>query len=212
MKPTSILILLTVVLSATRVSADATSNALKYLGIVKVLHSAYGTTTVTPAYDIQNYLRHNRGVYGSRVWDIYEHMRRDAIGVYHYWTRTLQSDGTYTTCRGVFPINELQRLNYRCVLLPGQFEYHELRDFSMVLWVAKVEKTGLFPPSEPYPGWLKSRATRIADTCAPAPYSVFDTYAGGALYESGRLTCKFLYLPHEYTFPMLCWIGHMWDH
>jgi hypothetical protein len=212
MKNTSIIALLTLCFPVTQAFGDLIGNGIKLVGALKVLKSVSGTTTVTPAYDIHDYRNRQVLIYGGSRQDLYRLMSRDLAGVYHYYTRTLQPDGTYQQTRDVFPIVELKRLNYNCVLLPGLFEYTELGDFTMVMWADKVAKSGLFPPGEPYSGWLKSVASRVADTCAPAPDVRFETYAGGPIYDTGRTTCKFIYLPYTYTFPMTCWIGNMWDY
>lgn len=178
-----------------------------------------GKTTVTPAYAISMWRQDCWGQYANSPYNVHKYVYRDLLGSYFYTFAWEDDFGNWTVSSDPFSINCVSRLNYYCdrshTLPDGFVQYfifNELRDFEIAVWAASVVKTGYFPPSQPYPVWLKSDATLLSSTCASVSPYTRETRHGTTIRDTGITTTKMGLVNYDYSWPMLCWVGDCYDY
>ena len=129
------------------------------------------------------------------------------------------SDNQWMYSFNPFPVNRVLKLNYRCDLstedesgVKVRFISNILEDFSIVVWAHRIQKSGFFPPREPYTVQLKSVASRIPHDCNPvSPYQQ-QTRREVMINDTGHVVTRMGLIPYEYTWPMLCWAGWTYEY
>ena len=113
-----------------------------------------------------------------------------------------------------FNLSEVKRLNYHCDLSnqTNLFVYNEIENFAVAVWVDSLNKTGSFPPEEPYPAWLKTFGTKLSETCNDNPSESRYFRSGVQLLDSGTSLIQPGWVGYSYTWPMLCWVGDVYDY
>jgi hypothetical protein len=123
-----------------------------------------GETTLTPAYAVSSWTYRSRtttAFYYANS-DVTETMNRDLLGNYFYYTKSVNWPYSSTAAvtsvsSNAFPVNSMNKLNLSCVsnynTLPATSTL--LQTHKEVVWLEKVERTGLWPDDGPWTVWLK---------------------------------------------------------
>jgi len=173
-----------------------------------------GKTAVTPAFSVHTWRNDDYGYYRNSQFGSHRKVNRDPItGLYYFYTRTLQSDGSIQESAAPFIVGALLRENYSCNIshtgpdgVYYRTVYNRLEDFEIVVWHASTPvKSGVFPPGSPYRIVLETSGARVAKDCNPvSPFTaIFNTQV--SLGESGHAICKFGWVDYDYAWPVACW-------
>ncbi|MCZ7638044.1 MAG: hypothetical protein M5U12_19580 [Verrucomicrobia bacterium] len=170
-----------------------------------------GRTTVVPAYRLHTWFGCTYGTYGGVRFG----SRRRAT--YNFWTNDYkynteswdQATGWTTLNQTMFPLQDVRRHNKRCAMSEdGRFVYNVVEDFALMVWVASVSRSGLFPPDEPYPAFLKAQTTTLSENCAPDPGTSQTTRSYEILLRNtGWTYTKMPVVQRSYAWGFLCWVG-----
>ena len=193
-----------------------------FVGIlINIYNAMYGKTTVTPGYALHNWRNDSYGWYSNIQFGKHKKVSRFiATGVYAYEYKVLQPDGTYKIDTNPFANDVLKRLSYQCNLSTtnanGALEktiFNELEEFTVIVFhAAPVVKSGLWPPSAPYPIQIKCDADKLKRGCTEiTPYHRgFTTEVG--LYDSGYSLTQIGFVNYQYSWPPIVWCGEFYEH
>ena len=169
-----------------------------------------GDTLVTPAAAVHEWRNDYYGFYRSIRFEVHAKVSRDPItGAYKYYRKVLQSNGTFAESIDSFPITTLRRRSYYCdrsIIDPNgslvRYTFNELEDFTVYVAPSSTPvKTGMFPPSAPYPIVVESLAIKLDRNCTPiTPFtSLIRTTV--KLNDSGYQLTKFPWMDFDYAWP-----------
>jgi len=125
-----------------------------------------GETTLTPAYAVKSYTFHDVLTNSGRIqgdFNVTYKANRDLLGNYFYYSVRQVAGGFYPPSDQPFPVQHINKLNKTCqshwVALDGTTNVSTsttLETHTEVVWMAKVEQTGLWPDDGPWTVWLKT--------------------------------------------------------
>jgi hypothetical protein len=195
-----------------------------FVGYAKTFLNAYngyvGSTTVTPSYALIQWRRDISGYYHSGYYETHYMCNRSVgTGTYIFSTRNMLANGTFSASSDPFLINVFDRLNYNCnqdwyapdgaLILDNA---SVIANFTVMVWTSSLVKTGIYPPSAPYSGWLMSDGVRIPDTCNPVNPVTITFKTPVSLYDSGYSRVQVGWVNYSYSWPMTCWAGNYEDY
>lgn len=222
------LAIITILIPLVTASGEEISIGTVY-GTVKTLYSTIngfiGATEVVPAVALNNWRRDWWGVYGNIAFEARHRVTRSLItGQYHYQTierqTILNSQEIIQSIEHKQPFNlsQICRWNYRCDLSSinqdgtvNHHVYNGFETFSLAVWAASVRKTGYFPPSGPFVGWIKHSRTEISPNCNPSPGRIYSALYSYSIGESGTSTVTPIWINFDYSWPPRSWIGEPYD-
>lgn len=195
----------------------------EHLGVISKLYTlcsaltrVQGRTVVQPAYALHSWVRADYGNYGGIPFGNRRQIRRILITEeYVYATEQRLPDLTWRlVSENRFVVQEPSRLNRTCdVKGDGRFLYKTVEDFTVMVWLHSIQKTGLLPPGPPYKVFLKSDTVALSDNCGPDPGTVLPTrsYELRLSSEKGHVLTRMPRVQRRYEWPMLCWSGEFHD-
>jgi hypothetical protein len=131
-----------------------------------------GETTLTPAYAISSWTYRGRSktpFYYDTV-DYTQKMKRDRLGNYFYYTKHVgyplppPAGPVTSVSNDAFPVNSVNKINLSCAFLDNTLPATStiLETHTEVVWLEKVEKTGLWPDDGPWTVWLKTGGSKTS--------------------------------------------------
>jgi hypothetical protein len=179
-----------------------------------------GKTTLNPALVVHSWRNDYYGYRSNIKFGTHGRISRNQFtGDYKYELRSLQSDGTHSVSKDVFPVNVLRRRNYRCDRSAPAFEwvpaqkhiFNELEDFVVALYHASPPvKTGFTPPGAPYKFIARTGAESIPNNCNPVDPLFEEVDCPVILrHDWGTAFGKFPLVDFEYAWPPSVW-GQMY--
>jgi hypothetical protein len=160
-----------------------------------------GETTLTPAYCVTDYTFHF-GTYSQtnsdpRKYNLYGTFKyhRDLLGnVFYHRSKRIVQGAYYPPSDEPFPVDHVNRLNMTCegystnanneVIKAGS---QTVETHSEMVWLDKVESTGLWPDDGPWKVWLKTAGSK-AGCSRPASQASYYYWVSASLGKSGHQT------------------------
>jgi hypothetical protein len=188
------------------------------LGVVSDLVSLYGAskgkTTLSPAYAVHMWRNSYYGYYANIPFAHHGRVDRDPIlGSLEFYKKYQLSDGSFRESKDQFPLNFLRRRNFSCnrstVDSTGALVkdvVNELEDFSIILWHnAPPQKTGIFPPGQPYKFIARTSGEKIASNCNSIQPFTKEWETSGTIGDYGSVIVKLPGVDYQYEWPLLVW-------
>lgn len=171
-----------------------------------------GETTLTPAYSINMWDWTFRARGTNTDMYAHYHVRQSLVTKAYFYTWSFRDRSFSTNGTQPFSVDSVDRVNWHCLnhwpepegLLEQGTQTH-----TILVWLAKVEHTGLWPDHGPWQVWVKTRGRQVPSDCRGiVDPSQRNYWAGASLYESGSETVTIGALSCHLEYPYA--MGETW--
>lgn len=192
----------------------------KFLGTGKVIYNSIsdfiGKTEVTPAYSLYYWKKIRWGYYSSVPFRTIHYIHRSPVTGYIFYQIFILDphDNSFSENREPFAVYNMSRRNYRCDSSNSSklFVVNEVENFALAVWVDSLKKSGQLPPKAPYTAWIKTQGTRVSETCNSPAWESRVFRSDVKLYDTGTSLLQPGWVGYRYNWPMLCWVGDVYDY